>query len=91
MIPIVKDQGPITQYRCNKHGEFRPVTLLVPKGILDFLKDMESLTTIPSAVKKYLEYIVIDRVRADIDADVFAPTIEEVSKRYGLENILSDC
>ena len=64
--------------------EYVEVTLRLPKGLLEFLEDMKAC--FDCSVKEYMEYSLIDTLRAQIDADfVFSPTVERVSKRYEIK------
>ena len=60
------------------------VTVNVPKGLMQFLEDNKANNEFDT-VKEYLEDALIDRTRADIDASVFAPTVEGVAEQYGLK------
>ena len=60
------------------------VTLNIPKGLIQFLNDFRAATGFDT-VKEYLEYGLVDRVRADIDGDYFRPTVKSVAEKYGLK------
>jgi len=64
------------------------VTLNVPKGLIQFLKDIIPSTSYDS-VQEYLEDCIISRVEGDIDADIFTPKMKEVIKRYKLEGVFN--
>ena len=60
------------------------VTVNVPKGIMQFLNDIIPVSNYDS-VQSYLTDAIISRVEADIDGDVFNPTVKAVAERYGLK------
>jgi hypothetical protein len=60
------------------------VTVKVPEGIMQFLKDIIPSTNYDS-VQEYLKDTIISRVEADIDGDIFNPTVKAVAERYGLK------
>ena len=60
------------------------VTLKVPKGIMQFLNDIIPSTNYDS-VQEYLEDAIIGRVQADIEGDMFNPTLKAVAERYSLK------
>ena len=60
------------------------VTLKVPKGIMQFLNDIIPSTNYDS-LHEYLEDAIISRVQADIEGDMFNPTLKAVAERYGLK------
>ncbi len=62
------------------------VTIEVPIGIMQFLKDITPATEYES-VQKYLEEAVRSRVEGDIESDMFNPDLKSVMKRYKLEGV----
>ena len=62
------------------------VTIEVPKGIMQFLKDITPATEYEN-VQKYLEEAVRSRVEGDIENDMFNPDLKSVMKRYKLEGV----
>lgn len=60
------------------------VTLNLPKGLMDFLNDYKVATGFDT-IKAYLEDAVVDRVRADIDAGTFSPTVKAIAEEYNLK------
>ena len=60
------------------------MTVKVPKGIIQFLNDIIPSTNYDS-VQEYLEDAVIGRVQADIEGDMFNPTLKAVAERYDLK------
>lgn len=63
--------------------EYVEVTLKLPKGLLEFLNDMKAC--FDCSVEEYLEYSLLDTLRAQIEADfIFSPTVEDVAKKYGV-------
>ena len=64
------------------------VTIEVPKGIMQFLKDIIPSTEYED-VQKYLEEAVRSRVGSDIENDIFNPKLKKVTERYGLEGVFS--
>jgi len=64
--------------------KYMEVTVKVHKGILQFLNNIIPSTNYDS-VQEYLEDAIITRVEADIDGDVFNPTVKAVAERYGLK------
>jgi len=72
----------------NKKIETVEVTLNVPKGILQFLKDIIPSTNYDS-VQEYLEDCIVSRIEGDVDADIFSPKIKQMVKRYNLKGVFS--
>jgi len=64
------------------------VTIEVPKGIMQFLKDIVPSTEYED-VQKYLEEAVRSRVEGDIENDIFNPILKKVTERYKLEGVFS--
>jgi len=60
------------------------VTVKVPEGIMQFLNDIMPSTNYDS-VQEYLKDAIISRVEADIDGDMFNPTVKAVAERYNLK------
>jgi hypothetical protein len=66
------------------------VTLKLPKGIVEFLKDSE--TAMEMTVEEYLTYTIIQGIGADIDTSmVFVRTPTQIIKQYSLEKPLKEC
>ncbi len=65
----------------SKETELVEVTIKVPKGILQFLEDIKKATWFSTA-DEYLESAIVSRVMADIDSDVFNPTLKAVAEKY---------
>ena len=59
------------------------VTLNLPKGLLDFLNDYKAATGFDT-IQEYMEYKLIDGIRADIDAGAYNPTVKDVGKKYNI-------
>ena len=64
------------------------VTVKVPEGIMQFLNDIIQSTNYDS-VQEYLEDTIISRVEANIDGDIFNPTVKAVAERYCLKEEFS--
>ena len=64
--------------------KYMEVTVKVAKGIMEFLNDIIPSTNYDS-VQEYLEDAVVGRVQADIEGDMFNPTLKDVTKRYDLK------
>ena len=64
-----------------KEIEFETVTLKVPKRIMDLLRDHEK------DVKGYLEYLVVDSLRSEVDAEVFGSEPKEVADAWKLNPV----
>jgi hypothetical protein len=60
------------------------VTLEIPEGLMQFLKDIVPSTEYES-VKDYLEDAVISKVAGDIEGEYFNPTLKNVAKKYNLK------
>jgi len=60
------------------------VTVNVPEGIMQFLNDIMPSTNYDS-VQEYLEDAIISKVEADIDGDMFNPTVKAVAERHNLK------
>ena len=61
----------------------------LPKGLIQFLKDYKAATGFDT-IQEYMEYKLIDGIRADIDAEAFNPTEKEVIEKYGLEGVFKN-
>ena len=68
--------------------EYETVQVKVPKAIMVFLRDV---LRDEREVKEYLEYSIIDSVRADIDNGNVFYEPNDVIKRYGLDKVFNDC
>lgn len=89
MAVVLNDSDVVTEYYCEKHGDFQKITLLVPVKILEFLKAME--LNLGMTMKKYLELNIIKVVGADLDSwETFNPSPEALIQHYGLKEILKD-
>jgi len=60
------------------------VTVKVPKGIMQFLNNIIPSTEYDS-IDEYLEDAIVGRVQADIEGDIFNPTLKAVAERYDLK------
>lgn len=49
--------------------EYEEITVKVPKQIMDLLRYSEKMTE--KTPKEYVEYCIVECVRADLDSDVF--------------------
>ena len=68
--------------------EYEVVQVKVPKAVMVFLRDV---LRDEREVKEYLEYSIIDSVRADIDNGNAFYELNDVIKRYGLDKVFNDC
>ena len=68
--------------------EYETVQVKVPKAVMVFLRDV---LRDEREVKEYLEYSIIDSVRADIDNGNVFYEPNDVIKRYGLDKVFNDC
>ncbi len=72
-----------------KNIEFESVTIQVPKNIMALLR-ASSEHGLKMTAKEYLEYSVLETIRADLDAgDVFTVEPEEIISQYNLNPALS--
>ncbi len=63
--------------------EYETITVRIPKKIMSFLRETKTLTETP---EEYLEYTIVDSVRADIDGGVFSDP-ERIAEGYGLQPV----
>jgi len=61
--------------------EYIEITVKVPKLVVKFLEAQKQ------DVKEYIEWTVVDSVRADIDAEAFSDP-KNVMKNFGLDKVL---
>ena len=72
-----------------KNIEFEPVTIQVPKNVMNLLRAY-SKHGLRMTANEYLECSVLQAVRADLDAsDVFIVEPEELVRQYDLAPALS--
>lgn len=68
---------------------YESVTIHVPKAIMDFLRAHEKI--LGSTPERYIEYSLVDQVRADIDnGEVFRPYSEEIVKQWNLDIVFKE-
>lgn len=67
----------------NQTIEYETVQLKIPKNIMNLLRDF-----LEQPVNKYLEYSIIETVKADLEADELISHRKLVEK-YKLQDILS--
>lgn len=65
--------------------ECESVTVQVPKAIMEFLRSIEK--PISMTAKEYIEYNIVECVRADIDAWETFISPKEVAEGWGLNPI----
>jgi hypothetical protein len=69
--------------------EFEEVTLKIPKGIMELLRDNKA--NLEETPTQFLERSLVDLIRADIDAgDCFVPTPRELAARYNLDPVFKE-
>ena len=72
-----------------ENTEFESVTIKVPKSVMDLLRAY-SKHGLGMAANEYLEYSVLQAVKADLDmGDVFTLEPEEIINQYNLNPALS--
>ena len=87
LSPIIdKDEEPINRFRCRKHGEFNYVAVVLPKTIIDFLRDTEEY--LGTSMEGYCSFSLIEAVEADLNAgDIFIPTAKQLIEKHNLKNV----
>jgi hypothetical protein len=65
--------------------EYETVTLKIPKRLMAFLR-----CNTQTPVEQYLEYTIVESVRADVDAEVFALGPREIAESANLNPIFKE-
>ncbi len=68
--------------------EYEPVTINVPKSVMDLLRF--SASVLEQTPKEWLEYAVMDEVRAGLDANEFLPNAFALVKKFNLNPTLEE-
>lgn len=68
--------------------EYEQMTINVPKQVMKLLKFAES--TLKGTPKEWVEYILVDHVRANIDSGDFLPDATELTKMFNLNPVFKE-
>ena len=65
--------------------EYEQVTVKVPKAVMDLLRFSESV--IEQTPKEYIEWAIVEHVRAGIDARDFMPSSLDLTNKFNLNPV----
>ena len=68
--------------------EYEQVTLNIPKKIMKWLKNYETVTS--ETPKEWLEYAVVESVRSTLEANGFTPTPKWQADNFSLNPIFKE-
>jgi hypothetical protein len=71
--------------RMSEKIEYETVTVKVPKAVMDLLRF--SASVLEETPEEWIQYSVIDRVRADVDAGVFLPGTKALTDKFNLNPV----
>lgn len=68
--------------------EYENITVKIPKGILDLLREVAPVTK--TTPKEWVEYAIVEQVRAGLESDEFLPTPQDMAEQFKLNPIFKE-